>query len=526
MADNLDVPPDPLQDAQRRIAELEARMEEIAALMAGWPTPATLLQGFLSGRWQRRDGDGYQQALTNIPEAPADNYYYGRHNYGWAQVVEEAPGLTSRRSTTGWARASFGSDTPWINMDDVLINYVPEVPIGAAAYARVRDGDGAVGWSNVNALGYLSTSGGQMTGPLITRDGGNATNPGLAVGDNSTGFYRTAGNLLVTTVSGVIVMQLQPTLVAFFISVNFTGKPLNGVGDPVLADDALNLRTGDARYAPISGSGNFLPISGGTLTGQLVTQSGTGSRDLAIGVGDDTTGLYRQNGALSFMALGFPLLLLDGSNRSAALIGPLNMSGNIIGNIANPGLGGDALNLQTGDTRYLTLLNGGIVQGPVQLLSTPVTINDAVTKGYVDQSLAAARTPAVIFDLPADVAIAGDGAWHELARVTFPIARTGLSRIQVTLNCNLNAVNNVASVAARLTAGGVERRMFAFGVTPGGESVGFVCNLYFDTSPGVINIPIELASLVLTGSPIPFTVIGGAVAARSQIVVTDLGPIG
>jgi hypothetical protein len=181
--------------------------------------------------------------------------------------------------------------------------------------------------------------------------------------------------------------------------------------------------------------------------------------------------------------------------------------------------------LQTGDTRYLSLAQGGIVQGPVQLLSTPVTNNDAVTKGYVDQSLMAARTPAVIFDLPADVPIAGDGAWHELARVTFPITRTGLSRIQVTLNCNLTNVNNVASVGARFAEGGVERRMFAFGVTPGGESVGFTCNLYFDTTPGVINIPIELASLVLTGAPIPFTVIGGSVPERSQIVIVDLGPV-
>ena len=208
----------------------------------------------------------------------------------------------------------------------------------------------------------------------------------------------------------------------------------------------------------------------------------------------------------------------------AALIGPLNMSGNVIGNIGNPGLGGDALNLQTGDARYLSLTQGGIVQGPVQLYSTPITANDAVTKGYVDQSLAQIRAPTLVYNLPADVTIAGDGAWHELALVPFVLTRTGISRIQVTLNCNTTGVNNVASIGARLAAGGAERTIFGFGVTPGGESVGFTCNLYFDTSPGAINIPIELTSLVLTGAPAAFTILGGSGPRHSQIVIVDLGP--
>lgn len=180
--------------------------------------------------------------------------------------------------------------------------------------------------------------------------------------------------------------------------------------------------------------------------------------------------------------------------------------------------------LQTGDARYLSLTQGGIVQGPVQLYSTPITANDAVTKGYVDQSLAQIRAPTLVYNLPADVTIAGDGAWHELALVPFVLTRTGISRIQVTLNCNTTGVNNVASIGARLAAGGAERTIFGFGVTPGGESVGFTCNLYFDTSPGAINIPIELTSLVLTGAPAAFTILGGSGPRHSQIVIVDLGP--
>jgi hypothetical protein len=226
--------------AEDRLAQLEhqlaALMSERETALTGWPNEPTVAQGFLGHRWQRRDGDSYDQALANIPEAPYDNNYYGRYQYTWQPVVEEAPAATSRRSTYGWARASAGSDVTWISLDDILANFQP-------------------------AGNYLDKAGGQMTGPLITRDGGGATNPGLAIGENSTGFYRTAGNLLVTTVSGVITMQIQPTLTAFFVSCNFTGKPINAVGDPILADDALNLRTADARYLDrAAGDARYLSI--------------------------------------------------------------------------------------------------------------------------------------------------------------------------------------------------------------------------------------------------------------------------
>jgi hypothetical protein len=442
---------DNLEEYERRLAELEARMAQVSELMAGWPTPATLLQGFLAGRFQRRDGHGYQQPIENIPEAPADNVYYGRYNYTWAPVVSE-------------------------------------VPIGAAAYARARSEDGTVGWGNIAALGFLSLAGGQMSGPLITRDGGSATNPGLAVGENSTGFYRTSGNLLVTTVSGVIVMQIQTAIAAIFVQLDLSAHRISNIGDAIADTDALNRRTADARYAPVGSGGDFLPISGGTMTGSLIAKPGSGINDLGIGVGDNTTGFYRQGGSLTIMALGYPLMLLDGNARSILLTGPLSAGGNPITNVG------------------IAVLPG-----------------DAASKNYVDVAIANARAPTVLYDLPADVPIAGDGEWHLLAQVPFALARTGMSRIQITLNCNLSGVNNVASIGARLIDDAVERTIFGFGISPG-DSVGFNCNLYFDSNPGLINIPVELTSLALQASPSPFTVLGGSGPRRSQIVITDLGP--
>jgi hypothetical protein len=474
---------------EHELAKLQSERE---TALTGWPNEPTIAQGFMSGRWQRRDGSGYTQAIENIPEAPADNNYYGRYNYTWQPVVEEAPALTARRSVTGWARASAGSTIPWISMDDVLVNYVPEVPVGQGMYARSRSG-GTTGWTDLAGVfapagNYLDRSGGQMTGALISAPGTGLTNPGLAVGDNATGFWR-SGTTLVLSVSGSFIQQYLPDMVQMNVPIMMAGQKITSLADATAAQDALNLRTADARYTPVGGGGDFLPISGGTLTGTLIAKPGTGINDLGIGVGDNQSGFYRNGGSLIAMALGFPLLVLDGNARSVLFTGPLLMGGN-----------------------------------PITNLGIPVLPGDAATKNYVDVAIAQARSPTVVYDLPADVAFPGDGSWQLLAQVPFILTRTGLSRIQVTLNCNLSGVNNVASIGARFIEDSVERSVFGFGVTPGGDSVGFTCNLYHDSAAGLINIPIELTSLPLTGAPTTFTVLGGSGPRRSQIVITDLGP--
>ena len=89
-------PDEPVVTLEDRIHALEvelARLRETPGTL-GWPNDPTIAQGFAAHRWQRRDGDGYQEPLPKIPEAPSDSNYYGRHDFGWSPVVPLAGNVT------------------------------------------------------------------------------------------------------------------------------------------------------------------------------------------------------------------------------------------------------------------------------------------------------------------------------------------------------------------------------------------------------------------------------------------------
>jgi hypothetical protein len=461
-----------LSNALSRIAALEAQVEQLPTPgQTAWPTPDTVVQGFLAGRWQRRDGNIYEQPVENIPEAPSDSNYYGRYQYTWQPVVEEAPALTARRSVSGWARASAGSAVTWISMDDILANFQP-----AGDYAPAGD--------------YLLKTGGQMSGPLITRDGGSATNPGLAIGENSTGLYRTGGTggLLVTTVSGQIVSQIQPTVAAFFVPVNLAGQILSGVGDPANATDALNIRYADTRYERIGGGGgDFLPLSGGQMTGDINMVGTTGPTVMA------KLNLYVRGASLAWSETDNAIVFTKGTGNYPLVVR------------ANDGTNPQPILDQTqGDARYLQLTQ-------------------------VDSL----RAKPVIYNVPADVVIPGSGDWTQIANIpcTLPTRPGVTSLLMVSVNCNLKGVNNVAGIGARVPISPTpEQRIFGFGGTVTDPSAGFSVNFFVTPAAGVttLNVAVQLNAFAITGgAPVPYTVAGGNVLVldRSQIVIVDLGPL-
>jgi hypothetical protein len=369
------------------------------------------------------------------------------------------------------------------------------------------------------ARDFLNVDFGTMRGNFVARTGGSATNVAVGFGDPATGFYR-SGNLIVMAASGGAVAQFSDTVSAIFSPLFMNSNRIQMVGDATAGTDALNQQTADGRY---------MRPGGPALTDTLTTKPGTGVNDLGLAVGDGATGFYRDavgtSAGLSTMVGGFPLFMLL-ATREAVINGPLSVAGSRIMAVANPTTGTDALNMQTGDARYLTLQNGGIVAGAVQFLFNPILPTDAVNKGYVD----GARAKPVIYDLPANVTIAATGAWVDLAQVPI-VLPAGVNRnIMVIVSCNLGGIGNVALFAVRLgidqNPGTPERREFGYGsaATP---STGFSAVMVVDVASGAVSIPVQIR-WIDTGAGAPGTLfaIGGAANdARSQITIVDLGPV-
>lgn len=107
---------------------------------------------------------------------------------------------------------------------------------------------------------------------------------------------------------------------------------------------------------------------------------------------------------------------------STPITGTLNLGGNLIINVADGTNPTDALNLRTGDARYVNVA-GDTMTGDLDLggthrvtnLATPVAGGDAATKTYVDTAVSTLASSANVFSNPVgafgytagDIAIAG-----------------------------------------------------------------------------------------------------------------------
>ena len=125
-------------------------------------------------------------------------------------------------------------------------------------------------WAN-STMSDVAT---QLNG-VVTRDGklgmlqpfpvqpGAVATPGLTfVGDTTTGLYQTAAGRIGFTISGVNVATITPT------SFTFSTACMPAVGaDPVTGNQLARKSYVDTAVA--TGGGSYVPLSGGTMTGNL-----------------------------------------------------------------------------------------------------------------------------------------------------------------------------------------------------------------------------------------------------------------
>jgi hypothetical protein len=118
--------------------------------------------------------------------------------------------------------------------------------------------------------------------------------------------------------------------------------------------------------------------------------------------------------------------------------------------------------------------------------------------------------------------------WVTIATIDYDIPRGGDSRLLISVSINISMSNDgqLGIAAVRLFPVGseeTERRAFVYQV---GAGSGFTAQFYMDViGTGISGINVQVASSGSgAGQPATFTVHGGDVPTRSQLLIADMGP--
>jgi len=400
----------------------------------------------------------------SFPDAPPGQTY-GRLNDGWVPVLPITGGTLLGGLTVS-------GEALWLEAARAKGTFTLELPPTQPDHAVTKQyADGLL----PDLTPYLRLDGGQMLGPLALA--ADPTTPAQAatkryadslVPDLSP-YLRRDGGLM----TGILSLALEPT-----------------------ADNhAVTKRYADALTPDMSA---FLAKAGGQMLGALITARGTSVTDPGLAIGDNSTGFFRT------------------------------------GNVVVVGISGEVV-MQWFFNQLMVAVPISMVNQRITALGMPTAPQDAATKSYVDTQ----RSSALLFNVPADLAIPVNGDWVDLDVRAFPIQRGGISRIMVSLSANVKLTGasggqvgqGILILAARIL-GQPERNAWVYGFdnVPGGGRVasGFTVNLYADVTGfnPVVTIQVAMRDASPGGAPQPASIVGGGagVADRSQYVMVDLGP--
>ncbi len=264
-------------------------------------------------------------------------------------------------------------------------------------------------------------------------------------------------------------------------------------------------------------------VSGDPTTRRPILTSDTG----VIKTGDTMTGsLEIDNGYLLISSggtPGVPALMIGGNTRgfwSNANGVYLNFDGQTLFQWT-PGAISPGANFDMGGAGGRQIIN---------LATAPTQPHHAANKAYVDQVASGGLAPSVVIEPPNPTGgVPGTGAWVDWWGGNYTIPRGGNSRILISVSLNVvySAPGTLIIAGVRAQTGLAtfsERRDFIYHVEqPVGRTAaaGFTTAFYLDVSGTIVPLAIQLAALA---GPLFNLIDGSTNDARSQILITDLGP--
>jgi hypothetical protein len=117
--------------------------------------------------------------------------------------------------------------------------------VGRVAYFDDVPGGG----SGTPAGEYLPLTGGVLTGPMGV-PAGTAAIPSIQVGAANNGVMAQAGDFVCISIQGQIRFRVGPTGPQALSDLDANNYKVTRIANATLPTDALNMQTGDARYAP------------------------------------------------------------------------------------------------------------------------------------------------------------------------------------------------------------------------------------------------------------------------------------
>lgn len=250
---------------------------------------------------------------------------------------------------------------------------------------------------------YLPLTGGTLTGQLHM-SGTRITNVGTPTTDTDAATKSYVDTNISSLSNKYLSLDGGGSIMG---NLDLNGYIITGVGTPRDGSDAVNKIYVDNQINSVNSKfSNYLPLSGGTMTGQINmnSQKLTGL-STPSNASDAATKAYVDS---QFAGSGTGDFL---SNGSVPMTGNLQMGNHLITNLATPSNSTDAANKSyvdsqvetrltqsAADSRYVNIsgdtMTGALSMGANKItgLATPTENTDAATKAYVDSQFAGSGT--------------------------------------------------------------------------------------------------------------------------------------